>query len=125
MPDLHGVPRKLYISIEIFLAYKILVKISYLFGQNCLKMMKMTKTLMSIFPEDYRYYCNCFPRLFYTPWAISQPNIMAVNMILQKLPLKKNAQVLTDFLYLVSDMSKSPKKRQKRQLLTKIKGGGL
>ena len=37
MPDLHGVPRKLYIIIEIvFLAYKILVKISYRFGQNCL-----------------------------------------------------------------------------------------
>jgi len=50
MPDLHGVSRKLYINIEIvFLAYKILTKISYLFGQNCLKMMKMTKTLMSIF----------------------------------------------------------------------------
>ena len=36
-----------------------------------------------------------------------------------------NRTGLTKFWYLVSNMSKSPKKRQKRQLLTKIKGGSV
>ena len=31
------------------LAYKMLIEITYLFCQNCSKLMKMTKTLMSIF----------------------------------------------------------------------------
>ena len=33
------------------------------------------------------YECNCSPRLFYTPWDTSLPNIMAANKILQKLSL--------------------------------------
>ena len=31
------------------LAHKMLIKITYLFCKKCLKLMKMTKTLMSIF----------------------------------------------------------------------------
>ena len=31
------------------LAYKMLIEITYFFGENCSKLMKMTKTLMSIF----------------------------------------------------------------------------
>ena len=32
-----------------FLAYKMLTKITYIFCQNCSKLVKMTKTLMPIF----------------------------------------------------------------------------
>ena len=38
-----------YNHYKCFLAYEMLIKITYLFCQNSSKLMKMTKTLMSIF----------------------------------------------------------------------------
>ena len=88
MSDLHGVSRKLYISIEIvFWLIKYLLKLVTFLVKIAPKWWKWPKRLCQYFPEDYRYDCNCFPRLFYTPWANSHPNIMAVNKILQNLPL--------------------------------------
>ena len=88
MSDLHGVSWKLYISIEIvFWLIKYLLKLLTFLVKIAQKWWKWPKRLCQYFPEDYRYDCNCFPRLFYTPWTTSHPNIMAVNMILQNPPL--------------------------------------
>ena len=88
MSDLHGVSRKLYISIEIvFWLIKYLLKLVTFLVKIAQKWWKWPKRLCQYFLEDYRYDCNCFPRLFYTRWATSHPSIMAVNMILQNPPL--------------------------------------
>ena len=84
MSNLHGVSRKLNISIEIvFWLIKYLLKLLTFLVKIAQKWWKWPKRLCQYFPEDYTYDCNCFPRLFYTSWATSHPNIMAVNMILQ------------------------------------------
>ena len=88
MSNLHGVSRKLNISIEIvFWLIKYLLELLTFLVKIAQKWWKCPKRLCQYFPEDYRYDCNCFPRLFYTRWGTSHPNIMAVNMILQKPPL--------------------------------------
>ena len=65
-----------------FLCIRCLIRLPIYIGQNCWKLMKMTKMLTG----DHRYDCNCFRRLLYTPWVTSHPNIIAVNRILQKIP---------------------------------------
>ena len=84
MSNLHGVSRKLNISIEIvFWLIKYLLKLLTFLVKIAQKWWKWPKRSCQYFPEDYRYDCNCFPRLFYTPWATFHPNIMAVKQILQ------------------------------------------
>ena len=88
MSNLHGVSRKLNISIEIvFWLTKYLLKLLTFLVKIAQKWWKWPKRLCQYFPDDYKYDCNCFPRLFCTPWATSHPNIMAVNKILQTPPL--------------------------------------
>ena len=99
MCNLHGVSRKLNISIEIvFWLIKYLVILVTFLVQIAQKWWKWPKRLCQYFPDDYRYDCNCFPRLFYTPWATSHPNIMAVNKILQKPLILVNSCLFWRFL---------------------------
>ena len=87
MSHFNRVSWKLQTTLEIiFWLMKWLLKLLTFMVKNAQNWWKWPKRFCQYFPGDHRYDCNCFRRLLYTPWATSDPNIMAVNRILQKPP---------------------------------------